>query len=192
MNTEEETALWTFADFLAWEGRGNIEIIHGEPVRLETPIRVHQEISRELMRQFAGYLEGKRGRVYSAPFSVRPFARRTDRPEDISDVLEPDLTVVCDEAKLDRYGCCGAPDLVVEILSPATENNDRVRKKDMYQRAGVKEYWLVSPREQTVEVFLLAEGVYREQRTYGAEESILVSVLENLTVDLKPVFRWPL
>ena len=109
---------YTFADCLDWGEDERIEIVNGEAVMMAPPSRVHQKISGEIFRQLANYLEGKKCEVYSAPFGVRLFEQAGDAPEDVDTMVEPDISVVCDKNKIDKHGCKGAPDLVVEILSP--------------------------------------------------------------------------
>lgn len=116
---------YSFADTLNWENEEQIELIDGEISLMATPLRVHQEILSALFLQIANYLSGKQCRVYPAPFAVRPFEKEGDAPEDVDTMLEPDITVVCDPAKLDKYRCKGAPDMVIEILSPSTRRKDR-------------------------------------------------------------------
>ena len=109
--------------------------------------------------------------------------------EDVDTLVEPDISVVCDRNKLDKYGCKGAPDLVIEILSPSTQRHDRLVKLGLYQRAGVREYWIVSPEEQTVQVLLLDDGGnLRPHELYGREEIARVNVLEGCFIDLEKVF----
>lgn len=123
-----EKARYTFADCLTWEENERIEIIDGEAVMMAPPSSVHQEIAAELTRQFGNYLEGKRCKVYPAPFGVRLFERDGESPEDVETMVEPDLSIVCDRNKIDKHGCKGAPDLVVEILSPSSLRHDRFVK----------------------------------------------------------------
>ena len=131
---------YTLADALTWDEQDRIELIDGAPVMMAPPSRAHQRISMELSRQLANYLEGKRCQVYPAPFAVRLFEQAGDRPQDVDTLVEPDISVVCDRNKLDDMGCKGAPDLIVEILSPSTQRHDRLVKYNLYQRAGVREY----------------------------------------------------
>ena len=184
----EKKMKYTLADCLAWEEGTRGEIIDGEAVMMAPPSTAHQLISMELARQLANFLEGRKCRVLPAPFAVRLFERAGDKPEDVQTVVEPDLSVVCDSAKLDKYGCRGAPDLVVEVLSPSTQRHDRLVKLDLYQRAGVREYWIVSPEEQTVQVLLLRGGLLLPHELYGPEDIAKVNVLEGCFVELSKVF----
>ena len=180
---------YTFADILAWEGNERVEIINGEIFLMASPFRVHQEISGELFRQLANFLEGKKCRAIPAPFAVRPFERDGDFPEDVDTMVEPDISVVCDPDKLDKYGCRGAPDLIIEILSPSSRRHDRITKLNLYQRAGVREYWIVNPEDRTVQVMLLdSKGYLRIHEDYGQEDTAVVNVLEGCTIDLTKVF----
>ena len=184
----EKKMKYTLADCLAWEEGTRGEIIDGEAVMMAPPSTAHQLISMELARQLANFLEGRKCRVLPAPFAVRLFERAGDKPENVQTVVEPDLSVVCDSAKLDKYGCRGAPDLVVEVLSPSTQRHDRLVRLDLYQRAGVREYWIVSPDEQTVQVLLLRGGLLLPHELYGPEDIAKVNVLEGCFVELSKVF----
>ena len=111
--------LWyTFADALAWDDSERAEIIDGEVIMMAPPSSIHQEISMELSSQLHTYLKGKKCKVYAAPFAVRLFEGADDTPADVQTVVEPDISVICDRSKLDEHGCKGAPDMVIEILSP--------------------------------------------------------------------------
>lgn len=184
-----EKRRYTFADALEWEEGEQAEIIDGEVLLFSTPSSRHQDISVELTRQFANYLEGKQCKVYHAPFGVRLFEQDGDSPEDVDTVVQPDLSVVCDRDKIDKYGCKGAPDLVVEILSPSTQRHDRLVKLNLYQRAGVREYWIVDPDNQTVQVMLLGEnGALHLHEVYGRGDVAKVNVLEGCFIELSKVF----
>ena len=179
---------YTFADCLTWGEDERIEIINGEAIMMAPPTRIHQEISGELFRQLANFLEGKKCKVYPAPFAVRLFERADDRPEDVDTMVGPDLSVVCDPGKLDDIGCKGAPDLIIEVLSPSTQCHDRLTKYNLYERAGVPEYWIVSPEERTVQVSTLVDGRYRVQELYTAEAVAKVNTLSGCFIELSKVF----
>ena len=179
---------FTFADYLTWNENEHIELIDGEAVRMAPPSTVHQLISGELSRQLANFLEGKKCRAIPAPFAIRLFEGEDDTPADVQTVVEPDISVICDRSKLDEHGCKGAPDMVIEILSPSTRRHDRLVKLNLYQRAGVKEYWIVSPSEQTVEVFLLKDGWLVPHGFYEKDGIAKVNVLEGCFIELSKVF----
>ena len=183
-----EKERFSFADYLAWDENERIELLDGEPVMMATPSRIHQKISVELTRQFANFLDGKKCEVYAAPFAVRLFEEVGDRPENVQTVFEPDISIVCDHSKLDNHGCKGAPDVVIEILSPSTARHDRLVKLNEYQRAGVREYWIVSPEEHTVQVFLLNNGLLLPHEVYGKGDIAKVNALEGCFVELAKVF----
>ncbi len=184
-----EKARYSLADCLIWDENELIEIIDGEAFMMATPSRIHQKISGELFRQLANYLEGKKCEVYSAPFGVRLFEQDGDRPEDVDTVVEPDISVVCDRSKLDKLGCKGAPDLIVEILSPSSLRHDRLVKLNLYQRAGVREYWIVDPENRSVMVFLPdRNGSFRLHEDYGREDVAKVSALDGCFIELNKVF----
>lgn len=184
-----EKRRYTFADYLAQGSDERLEVIHGEAVMMAPPSSRHQEISFELGRQLGNYLDGKPCRVYPAPFGVRLFEQDGEGSEDVDTVVEPDLSVVCDRSKIDRYGCKGAPDLVVEVLSPSSLRHDRFVKLGLYQRAKVREYWIVDPEYQSVQVFTLdASGFLRIREEYGSGDIARVNVLEGCFIDLGKVF----
>jgi Uma2 family endonuclease len=139
----------------------------------------------ELAGQFRDFLKGKPGKVYPAPFGVRLFPR-DDKNDDT--FLEPDIVVVCDTSKLDDKGCNGAPDLVVEILSPTTARHDRVVKFRKYLEAGVQEYWIVNPEEKTVQVHILDKDRY-VTKTYDETDEVPVTILPDCTIALAPIFE---
>ena len=180
---------YTFADVLTWDEGERTEIINGEAFMLATPSSQHQAISMEISRQLANFLEGKRCRVYPAPFGVRLFEQDGDRPENVDTMVEPDISVVCDRDKLDGKGCKGAPDMVIEILSPSTHRHDRITKYNLYQRAGVREYWIVEPETQTVQVFLQNEnGLLLPHESYGRDDVAKVNALNGCFIELCRVF----
>lgn len=136
----------------------------------------------------ANFLDGKQCRVYPAPFGVRLFEQNGERPEDVDTMVEPDISVVCDRGKIDKYGCKGAPDLIIEVLSPSTRRHDRLVKLNLYQRAGVQEYWMVDPDNQSVQVFTLDRGALKICEDYGPGDVARVNVLEGCFIDLEKVF----
>lgn len=178
---------YSYKDYLNWSEEERWEIIDGAAYMQAAPSRIHQEISGELHRRFANYLQGKPCRVYHAPFCVRLDAEKDDN--DIINVVEPDITVVCDSSKLDERGCKGSPDMIIEILSPSTGKKDKVIKFNKYEKAGVKEYWILEPDQKLVSVFLLqSNGRYGRPEMYTDEDQIKVSIFPDLTIELDAIF----
>ena len=187
---EKREELYTYGDYLQWDDGERWELIDGVPYNMSpAPNRRHQDISGELHRQFATFLLDKPCQVYAAPFDVR-LPEGGEAENDISTVLQPDISVICDSRKLDDAGCSGAPDLIVEILSPSTARKDHKEKFNRYERAGVKEYWLVDPSANTVTVFKLgADNRYGRPDVYGDDERIVTGIFPELVIDLVLVFR---
>lgn len=179
---------YTYEDLLSWDDGDRYELYDGISVVMESPSDTHQTISGEIFRQLANFLVGKKCKAFSAPFDVRLFEKPGDTPKDVDTVVQPDLMVVCDQSKLDRHGIHGAPDLVVEIISPSTQRYDRLVKLDLYQRAGVKEYWIVDPPYRSVQVLTLTGGLLLPKEVYGQAGIARVNVLEGCFIDLSTVF----
>ncbi len=181
---------YTYADYLTWDDGERWELIDGVAYDMTpAPNRRHQSISGELFRQIATFLLDKPCQVYAAPFDVR-LPEACEAEAEITTVVQPDISVVCEPAKLDDAGCIGAPDLIVEILSPSTSLRDHREKFNRYERAGVREYWLVDPANRLVTVFILGpDEKYGRAAVYGGEERISVRTLPGLEVDLLLVFR---
>ena len=173
---------YTYSDYLSWDDDIRRELIDGIPYLMSAPNRNHQEISRNLLIQFAGLLKGKPYKVYHAPFDVRLNGKTID-----DTVVQPDLLIVCDESKLDEAGCIGAPDLVVEILSPSTRKHDTIRKFNAYRKNGVREFWVIDPEEQTLAIHILSESNYIIHPYIGTE-TVPVHILTGCTIDLSEVF----
>jgi Uma2 family endonuclease len=181
MALPQENARYTYEDWLAWDEDPRFELIDGEPCMMAPPSRRHQQISFEIGRQLGNFLKGKPCQAYSAPFGVR-----LSKTEDT--VLEPDITVVCDPSKLDDRGCSGAPDLIVEVLSPSSARHDRMVKFNKYQGAGVREYWIVDPETKTVQVCIL-RGSYYGVTMYADTDTAPVGVLPGCGISLPDVFE---
>lgn len=117
------------------------------------------------------------------------FANKKIKNVDIKDWVQPDLIVVCDENKITDKNIIGAPDLVVEVLSPSTAKNDRLIKFNSYEKAGVKEYWIVDPYNQTIEVYLLENGAFTRSGVYFKDETIKVHLFDDFQIDLSLIFK---
>jgi len=190
---------YTYTDYLAWPNDERYELIYGIPYNLAAPTRVHQEISGRLYTKIANYLEGKKCKVYYAPFDVRLFGKPAKalkkspqqiENDKITTVVQPDISVFCDLTKLDDAGAIGAPDFVIEILSPSTREKDMSTKLLLYQKAEVKEYWIVDIDNQTIQVFLLQDDLryHPGEKKYDCNDIIKVDTLESLEINLADIF----
>ncbi|MBU0568165.1 Uma2 family endonuclease [bacterium] len=188
----KEVERYTYGDYLNWPDEERWELINGEAYDMSpAPSRWHQQISIELVRQIANFLSGKKCKAYHAPFDVRLPVADEDDSETMT-VVQPDIVVICDPAKLDDRGCRGAPDFVVEILSPFTASKDQTKKLALYERHGVKEYWIIHPTDNLLTVRLLEkDGRYGIPKIYEGMGSLEVATLPGLTIDLDAVFQKP-
>jgi len=178
---------YTYADYLLWQFTERVELLRGKIRQMAAPNRRHQVISRRLQYAIMTAPLKSPCELYDAPFDVRLTRMRNDK--EVKTVVQPDLCVICDPSKLDERGCNGAPDLIIEILSPGNSRTEMRDKFDLYQEAGVLEYWIVSPIEKAVQVFQLNE----QGRFIGlppvVEGDILTTpVVPNLGVDVTEVF----
>jgi Uma2 family endonuclease len=181
---------YTYRDYCGWPEEERWELIDGVAYDMSpAPSRKHQELSREIGRLIANFLEDKPCRVYFAPFDVR-LPRFREEPDDaVGTVVQPDIVVVCDREKLDDRGCRGAPDWIIEILSPATAVKDLKVKHALYERHGVRELWFVHPIDRTVMVFTIGpDKAYGKPRFFGPQDKVRSEVLPELSIDLKAIF----
>jgi len=182
----DSAAGWTYADYKTWELKPGErwEIIYGEAYAMSAPNAYHQSILGEMFKQIAVFLTGRECKAYPAPYDVRLFWE-----EDESDdtVVQPDISVVCAKEKRGAEGCRGAPDFVVEILSPSNTAIEMQRKFNLYRDAGVREYWVADGESKTVIAYLF-DGDRVASKTYGESDSAQVASLPGLSIDLAPVF----
>lgn len=181
---------YTYADYLTWQFDELVELIKGRVFRMSpAPQSAHQTISFNLNTSIGLALRGKTCRGFAAPFDVRLTTAGPNGADQITTVVQPDLCVVCDPAKIDRKGCLGAPDWIIEILSPGNPSHDTKSKFDLYEESGVGEYWIVFPGEQTVSVFLLENGRYQPRGDYHMPGPISVHTLPGATIEWAEVFE---
>lgn len=179
---------YTYADYLKWDFEEIVELIKGKIfAKAAAPNRRHQAVSMTLSRILSNYLLGQKCKVYAAPFDIR-FSRDPDFKK-IDSVVQPDISVICDLSKLDEKGCIGAPDLIVEILSPSNCNVELQEKYELYQEFGVKEYWIIHPVENTLQINILVDGIYQPSRLFTSGQRIQSSVLAGFELDLEEVFK---
>jgi len=183
---------YSYADYLTWLDDKRRELYDGF-IKLMTPApsMKHQDISFQLAGIFRNYLFGKKCKGFTAPSDVRFTNGKNKADETIKTVVQPDIYIVCDLSKLDERGCLGAPDLIIEIVSKGSLKRDVKDKFKIYQEHGVKEYWIVNPNEQYVNVFVLDElGKYQIAGMYADDDKIPVNIFNgDLQVDLTEVFE---
>jgi len=186
LRKEDAEVRFTYADYKGWELKDGerYELIYGEAYAMAAPSTYHQLIAFELGRQIGNYLTGKPCKAIPAPYDVRLFYE-----EDESDdtVVQPDISIICDREKRGSEGCRGAPDFVAEILSPSNTAIEMEQKFQLYQDAGVREYWVVNPECKVLRTYFFAEEGIR-MRTYSAADKAGVSIFPGFFVDLEPVF----
>lgn len=183
-NLAREIDRYSYQDLLDMDDENRYEIIDGELYLMSSPSVRHQMLVVEISRQIANYLKGKKCKVFVAPLDVR-FSKEKDFKK-IWDVVEPDIMVVCDQDKIDEKGIAGVPDVIIEILSPSTSRRDKLQKFSLYQRQGVKEYWIIDANDLLVYPYVLnKEGIYTLAKIYALEEPIKIQQLKNCTINLK-------
>jgi Uma2 family endonuclease len=181
---------YTYADYLTWKFDEFVELIKGKVLRpMAGAGRRHQQLSRRLEYAIETHLKRSQFEMYHAPFDVRLTRSISGSDAQITTVVQPDIFVVCDPAKLDERGCLGAPDWIIEIVSPGNLRHDTKTKYDLYEEAGVQEYWVVFPGEKTILTYVLdAHGRYQITAEYAEPGPMLVATLPGLAVEWREVF----
>ena len=151
---------YSYADYILWKFKERVELFRGKILRMSpAPSSKHQSISSNLHGFMFILFKNKTCKLFSAPFDVRLPQQNTE-DQNIYTVVQPDLCVICDESKLDEKGCIGAPDLIIEILSPGNSKREMKYKFELYEEAGVREYWIVDPNQESVLMNVLENGKY--------------------------------
>lgn len=186
----DPAGVYSYADYLLWQFQERIELFKGKIFPMAAPSMYHQRFSRRISTPIDIYLTGKSCELFAAPFDVRlPDSQRKPKFDgDIYTVVQPDLCVICDATKLDKRGCLGAPDLMVEILSPGNITKEMDNKFRLYEEAGVREYWIVEPNDKFVLVYVLRDGEFVGLRPCTETVPLTSTILPGLTIDLAVVF----
>ena len=183
---------YTYADYLKWTFEETVELIQGKPSRMATPSTPHQDVLRSLFSKADRFLEKNSCKLFCAPFDVRlikPLAKRKS-DSDIVTVVQPDLCIVCDLAKLDKRGCLGVPDLVMEILSKSTATKDQREKFEVYEESGVREYWIIDIEHKSILLNYLEEnGKYRTQRPLTIGDTVTSHIFSDFLFPVEDIFR---
>ncbi len=164
INQLDLNGTYTYADYLLWKFEERIELIKGKIFKMSpAPSTKHQRILGDLHLVLAPYFKRQKCQIFLAPFDVR-LPKKGKNNEQILTVVQPDLCVVCDPEKIDEKGCIGAPDLIVEIISPGNSKKEMRNKFQLYEEVGVQEYWIIHPSEEHILVNVLEDGKYRTLR----------------------------
>ena len=174
------TSNYTEEDYYNLPENVRAELIDGQFYYMSAPSRIHQEILNAINNTIYNYIHSKRGdcKVYPAPFAVKLFE------DDSKIIVEPDISVICDPNKLTDRGCTGAPDWIIEIVSPGNSSHDYVYKLNLYVKAGVREYWIVNPQKKSIYVYYL-EKIQFETTSYTFQDKIKVNIYDDLWIDFK-------
>ncbi|AST05659.1 Uma2 family endonuclease [Anoxybacillus flavithermus] len=188
MSLPNKKRLWTYADYANLHEEKRYEGIDGALFMTPSPTPRHQRIVTALSALFFDFLQHSSCEVFVSPIDVCLFATKDTPLHDIKDWYIPDLIVVCDKQKIGDERIYGAPDLIVEILSPSTAKHDRITKFHNYERAGVKEYWIVDPIHETVEIYALQDGQFRQVHMHYKDETICPYIFPSCFIALPKVF----
>lgn len=184
--------LYTYADYLRWEIEERIELIKGKIFKMApAPASNHQLVQGELFGLYYNFLKNKSCRLFSAPFDVRLIdpKKKSKKDEDIITVVQPDICIVCDIDKIDQRGCLGAPDLVVEILSPGNSKKELKNKFELYEENGIKEYWLIDYIAKTILIYTLKDGKYIGLKPLIEEETIHSPLFPEMSFLVGEIFQ---
>lgn len=187
-NAIKKDRMYTYADYLSWPGDERWEIIEGIAYMMVPPSTEHQRIVGKLYRRFGDFLDGKSCEPFIAPFGVTFDKAAND--ENITTVVEPDISIVCDKSKITKQGCKGAPDLIIEVLSPSTASYDVIKKRRLYEQNGVLEYWIIDPINQIVTRFYADDHVqeYTKAEYFSRDDMISPILFPELQIALKDIF----
>lgn len=184
------TKRYTYADYLTWQLSEWVELIKGKVRPMSpAPQPIHQSISFNLNTSIGPALRGKSCRGFAAPFDVRLSQTTANGDATVETVVQPDLCVVCDPNKIDKKGCLGSPDWIIEILSPGNLARDTKEKFDLYEENKVPEYWIVSPGDRSVTVYVLQDGRYQVRGEFYTPGPIPVQTLAGFSIEWDEVFE---
>ena len=179
--------LYTYAEYLLWQFEERVELLKGKLFKMSAPSPAHQVVQSNLNIELGLYFRNQKYQIYPAPFDVR-LPAKGETGDAIHTVVQPDLCVVCDRTKIDSRGCIGAPDLVIEIISPGNSKKELKQKFKLYEEAGVREYWVIHPSEEYVIVNVLENNHYKTLSPIVDDEVHSV-IFPTLKVHTKEIFR---
>ena len=180
--------IYTYADYLMWKIKDRLELLKGKIFQMGAPSLTHQTVSMNFSRLLSNYFYKTPCKLFAAPFDVR-LAKKGEKDNEVYTVVQPDLCVVCDADKLDERGCWGAPDLIIEILSPGNSKKELKNKYELYQEAGVREYWVIRPDNKEITQFVLENGQYRTLPPIVEGDLIHSTIFPDLSLQTEDIFR---
>ncbi|MEM7548155.1 MAG: Uma2 family endonuclease [Bacteroidota bacterium] len=182
------SGLYTYKDYLSWRFKERVELIKGRLFKMTpAPSSFHQSISIALSSQLWFHFKETECKVFEAPFDVRLDPAKEDK---IYTVVQPDLCIICDKDKIDERGCNGAPDLIVEIISPGNSSKEMREKFEIYEESGVREYWLINPLDKNVIVYSLNdENAFIAKKPFIESDQLRSEIFVDLTIDLSTLFK---
>ncbi|MBO9591921.1 MAG: Uma2 family endonuclease [Niabella sp.] len=191
MDQLDTSRRYSYADYFRWKFQERVELLRGWIHKMSpAPGMKHQSTSLKLTLKIGNYFEGKPCNVFAAPFDVRlPDSKKQKKDELVFTVVQPDICVICDAEKIDDRGCIGAPDLVIEILSPGNTQKEMGVKFDLYEESGVKEYWLVEPQDKVILVYLLKDGRFQGIKPFIETDEISSAVFPELKFNVRAIFE---
>ncbi len=182
---------YTYSDYLKWRFEERLELFRGKIFKLSAPNKIHQQVVLNIGSEFHRFLKARNCKAFIAPFDVRLPVKNRKKDNEVTTVVQPDICVVCDETKLDARGCCGAPDLVAEILSPGNSKKEIRLKHELYEEAGVKEYWIVYPEEESIAVFLQNDvGQFDGAKIYAGGDIITSKTISGFSINVNEIFTF--
>jgi Uma2 family endonuclease len=185
----DHSLTYTYADYMAWQFKERLELFRGKIFKMGAPNMNHQVVGGNLYNRFFNYLKGKSCRVFIAAFDVRLPVKNRKKDNEIITVVQPDVCIFCDPAKLDDRGACGAPDLAIETLSPSNRKDELRMKYEVYEEAGVKEHWIAGPAKKAVLVFLLQpDGKFSVPEIYTGNDQLAAQCVPGLTFNINEIF----
>ncbi len=182
---------YSYADYLTWMFKDRLELFKGKIFKMSpAPSLYHQKVAGNIHGILWNKFKNHSCNLFVAPFDVRLLKTKNSKSDkDIYTVVQPDLCIVCDESKLDARGAIGAPELIIEILSPGNSYKEMTYKYELYEEAGVLEYWLVNPTDKTILIYVLKDGIFVGQQPLIEESTIKSPLFPQLDFTLSELFN---
>ena len=182
-----DNKIYTYDDYLKFSEDTIVEIIDGRISAMSpAPSRIHQTIVSKLLIAIGKYIEDNKGEceIYPAPFDV-VLLNENESEKNSRNIVQPDISVICDKNKLTDKGCVGSPDMIIEVVSPSNSRDDYIKKLNLYEEFKVREYWIVNPMKKSILIYTLSENGYEMPDSYTFNDNIKVNIYNDLEIDFK-------